>query len=258
MFLPLLMLISLYQLYLFVVWTIGTSLNAVAYIFINAFNRHSTSILCVASCRHLVVVIPGWCHDNVRHLSRWSTTYIATHNVLDDSGDFTEWLSFLVIPARRRGIRFWVVVSLTGGQYHPSVSAVLSTKSLIGCHCDIVCWDLLRLLLSKLRLVWIVITLALRTVNRDNVWEIETVLNGRSSDVWGICAQILHLLLLNLFNTFASKVLKISEATIVLDVVYHCGKILLLLLVLWWSNCLIHHVNIIMWLCSCRYVLKVI
>jgi hypothetical protein len=57
LFFPLLMLISLYQLYLFVVGTIGTSLNTVADIFINAFNRHSTSILGVASSGHLVVVI---------------------------------------------------------------------------------------------------------------------------------------------------------------------------------------------------------
>lgn len=102
------------------------------------------------------------------------------------------------------------------------------------------------------------ITLALRTVNRDNVGEVETVLNWRSSNIRGICAQVLKLLLLNLLYTFAAEVLKISEAPIVLDVADYRGKILLLLLVLRRSNSLIHHVNIIMWLCTCRYVLKVI
>lgn len=102
------------------------------------------------------------------------------------------------------------------------------------------------------------ITLALRTVNRDNVWEIETVLNWRSADIGGICTKVLNLLLLNLLNTFTAEILKISEAPIVLDVADYSGKILLLLLVLWRSNSLIHHVNIIMWLSTCRYVLKVI
>ena len=84
------MLISLYQLYLFVMWTIGTSLNAVADIFINAFNRHSTSILGVAGSRHLVVVISRRCHDDIWHLSGGSSASIATHNVLDDPSDFSE------------------------------------------------------------------------------------------------------------------------------------------------------------------------
>ena len=259
MFLPLLMLISLYQLYLFVMWTIGTSLNAVADIFINALNRHSTSVLGVASSRHLVVVISRRCHDDIWHLSRGSSTSIATHDVLDDPSDFPEWLSFLVITARGRRIRFRVVVALTRRQNHPSVTAVRPTQRLVCCHCDVVRWHLLSLLLSKLlRLVWVVITLALGTVNRDNVWEIKSVLNGRCSDVWGVCTQILKLLLLNLFDALAAKVLKISEAAIVFDVVYHSSQVLLLLLVLWRSYSLIHHVNIIMWLCTCRYVLKVI
>ena len=84
------MLISLYQLYLFVVWTIGSSLNAVADIFINALNRHSTSVLGVAGSRHLVVVISRRCHYDIGHLSRRSSASIATHNVLDDPGDFSE------------------------------------------------------------------------------------------------------------------------------------------------------------------------
>ena len=84
------MLISLYQLYLFVMWTIGTSLNAVADIFINAFNRHSTTVLGVAGSRHLVVVISRRCHDDIGHLSRGSSATIATHDVLDDPSDFAE------------------------------------------------------------------------------------------------------------------------------------------------------------------------
>lgn len=258
MFFPLLMLISLYQLYLFVVWTIGASLNAVADIFINTFNRHSTSILGVAGSRNLVVVISRWCHYDIRHLSRRSSASIATHHVLDDTCDFTKWLSFLVITTRRRRIRFRVVVALTRREDHTSVPAVWPSQRLIGCHRDVVCWHLLSLLLSKLRLVWVVVTLTLRTVNWDNVWEIQTVLNGRSSDVWGICTQILQLLLLNLLDALAAEVLKISEAPIVFDIVNDSSKVLLLLLVLWRSNSLIHHVNIIMWLCTCRYVLKVI
>jgi hypothetical protein len=66
------------------------------------------------------------------------------------------------------------------------------------------------------------------------------------------------LLLLDLLDAFAAEILKISETPIVFNVANHSGKILLLLLVLWRSNCLIHHVNIIMWLCTRRYVLKVI
>ena len=71
-------------------WTIGTSLNAVADIFINAFNRHSTSILGIAGSRHLVVVISRRCHYDIGHLSRGSSATIATHDVLDDPSDFSE------------------------------------------------------------------------------------------------------------------------------------------------------------------------
>jgi len=71
-------------------WTIGTSLDAVADIFINAFNRHSTSVLGVASSWHLVVVISRRCHYDIGHLSRRSSATIATHDVLDDPSDFPE------------------------------------------------------------------------------------------------------------------------------------------------------------------------
>jgi hypothetical protein len=102
------------------------------------------------------------------------------------------------------------------------------------------------------------VALTLGTVNRDNVWEIKPILNGWCPNIGGIGAHVLNLLLLNLLNAFAAKVLKISKTSIVLDIVDDRGKVLLLLLMLRWSYRLIHHVNIIMWLCTCRNVLKVI
>ena len=102
------------------------------------------------------------------------------------------------------------------------------------------------------------VALTLGTVNRDNVWEIKSILNGWCPNIGGIGAHVLNLLLLNLLNAFAAKVLKISKTSIVLDIVDDRGKVLLLLLMLRWSYRLIHHVNIIMWLGTCRNVLKVI
>ena len=50
------MLISLYKLNLLVMRAIRAALNTVTNVFIDALNRHSTSVLGVASCRHLIVI----------------------------------------------------------------------------------------------------------------------------------------------------------------------------------------------------------
>lgn len=158
------MLISLYKLDLFVVRPIGTSLDAVADVLIDALDRDSTAVLRVASRRHLIIV-PGRRHDDIGHLCRGSGTAIIAHYVFDDSSDLSQRLSFLVIAARGRGVRFRVVVALTRRQDHPSVAANRTSQGLVGCHSDIVGRHLLRLLLSKLLLIWIVVALTLRTVN---------------------------------------------------------------------------------------------
>lgn len=73
-------------------------------------------------------------------------------------------------------------------------------------------------------------------ITLNNIIEVQAVLYGRdphllgTGHLIGIRTQILELLcLLDLFHAFAAEVLKISETSIVLDVVDHCCKILLLI-----------------------------
>jgi hypothetical protein len=111
------------------------------------------------------------------------------------------------------------------------------------------------------------ISLCLRAiviVTLYNVAEVQAVLDGRGSylllcgRIASICAKVLQLLsLLNLFHSLASKILKISEAAIVLDVVDHSCQVLLLLI--WRTNRLVHYIKVRrMWLSRIGYILKVI
>ena len=116
--------------------SIRASFDAITDVFIDSLDGHCTSILCIASCWHLVVV-PRGSHDYVWHLCRGGCGSTIAHDVFDDSCDLSNRLSFLVISTRRRCIGFRVVVSLPRRQEH--AVRIVSTKCLVRNYTDVVC-----------------------------------------------------------------------------------------------------------------------
>ncbi len=94
--------------------------------------------------------------------------------------------------------------------------------------------DVRAMWLLRLGLTWLLlISLSLwSTVSLDNVVKVQPILNGRCADLVPstriISTKELNLLLLHFLNSLASEILKISETSIVLDIIYHRCKILLL------------------------------
>ena len=208
------MLICLNQLDLLVMRV--RAFNTITDIFIDSLDWDSTATNGISSNSRDRIV--SWRCYYIWHLS----CCLVCDNILNYACDFTHWLSFLVYSTIRL-----TTILLPWRNNH---CGVVPSKS-----CLHVC---------ILRLLYLLVSLTLWTIDLlDNITKVESVLYWRSSHLlimlpWVL--SVLLLVLLNLLHALAPKVLKISQTSIVFNVINDSSQVLLLR----WPYCLIHYVHL--------------